>query len=852
MERNKLLSLKPAFIIAGIYFIIGISWIYLSDRVQSKLLISPEQQVLFQTFKGWFYVIITTILLLSLIIRHIHKTSQLIGLLTSDNILLNKILNKNIGFTILLTDKQGNVILTKGETLLVNIKSTQDFKKQEIKNIENFSSETINIFFRNLWQIKQSALQEMQISGKWYEIHGSIFIDEAGLTELALIVFKDITTNKIYEREISEERALNNSVQKETEQWKNSYESLNEKLKLITENLYNGIILTTVDTLGQPANIIEVNKETQNILNLKSEDINLPKLKELLKFKTNIEGDTLFKNNYHLNRQIVIELKLPQKGHQPKTIEIIGRYLNSANQTFVLFIIKDLSNYKYSTSDKNYLDYSNLLNYVNIGIMLFQHDRKCFYLNKTMKDILGIELPNKKVLSTEELVLLGQDIQMEEYLERCIEGSMIHVPSYQLKKLNGKWYESYFIPVKNKEDKKTTYIIRLVKDITPLIEFDQEIKELKRNLEESSMLKNIFLSNLSHEIRTPMNGISGFLDLLSTEKLNRTQKEYLRYIQQSSESLFNMLNSIIELSQLENKSISVNKKWFKISHLLNEIELFGRHNLLIKDNKRVIVKYKTVGEIEQEQIYSDEFKILSISKNILNNAIKYTNKGIIDVSIEITQEECIEIIIKDTGSGIKSSNLNSIFFPFATFNSNDEVVYGGLGLGLSIAKKYVELLGGSILVKSTEGKGSEFIVKTPIGISNIITPEKKEGLVFKKILVIQYSYEELQVIQNQFKQLGSEVVFSPTGTEALEKILNEPEINLIITDIHLTDMESVELLTALRRMHSKIPVIAQTSYFIKEEYDQYIKAGFEDYISKPLKTSQIFHMVIGGDLNHSN
>lgn len=840
MKKTITHSRRPALYIAVIYFLVGLCWIYFSDRLEQFLPITFNDHILFQTLKGWLYIITTAILLYALIVGQIRKRNQLIELLTSDNHILNKILGKNAGFSILLTDKHGKVVLAKGELLTIGEGASTNSKKHDLNHLEQLNSESVNTFLSHLWRNKQATLHEFQLSEKWYEISGHIISSEIYQSELALLIFKDESNVKKREHKIIECQELISIKEKEAAKWKYYYDSTLGKLELLTENLYDGIIVTSVNIFGQAGRIIKVNKEACNIIN-SNEVVQLEDLKEYLLFKSPKEEELIFKNNFLLNQQVVVTPFIKNGKSNYKTVEIIGRYIKTERHPYVLFILRRVEVFLHKMEEDQEFNYKTLLDTIDFGIMLYLPDRNCFYLNHYVEKILRLSIPNKDGLSMDELETFGQDVNFEKHWESCIKGMKAHLPPYKLTKQEGKWFDSTLIPIMGSQG-SLVCIMRVITDITPMMEFSNEIKALKNNLNESSMLKQVFLSNLSHEIRTPMNGISGFLSLLEFEDLTQTQRQYLDLIQQSSETLFNMLESIIELSQLENKSISTNKSWFKFSDLVKEIELAGRYEMSKHPNSKVAIRFNTPEYFVHEQVYSDQEKIISISKQLINNAVKFTPQGTIDVKLLITPDDYFELTVKDTGVGIKGHNLNTIFLPFATFNTESSMLFGGLGLGLPIVQRYTQLLGGNISVKSSEGKGSDFKVIIPLTFGDVSKPQPDKVYLFRKVLIIQYNVETSNDNYSQFHQFDMEVIYSTNGTEALEIVLEHPDIDLIITDINLTDMSSFELLLALRKMHLIVPVIVQTTFFVREEKDKFIKAGFEDYLSKPIYASQLFQL----------
>ena len=479
MNNRKLKSIKPAFIITSVYILIGASWIYLSDRIPLLLNASREEEIIIQTIKGWFYILATGFLLFFLIKQQIKKRNRLITLLTSDNLLLNEILNKSSDFSIFVVDQQGNIILTKGEVINL-IKTTKNGRDK----IEDLFSETITTFFSSLWQIKQASLQEYQILGKWYQVSGSILKDETEETELAVLIFKDITAQKRTDNELLKSITLINTLHTETDNWKTAHKILNNQSQIIKENLYNGIILTSVNSSGQPSQILEINRATREIFNLPDQEISLGELSNIIKNQNHGKERLLFENNYQLNRQIVTNLLIKRLNQPSREIEITGRYVSSEKEWYVLFILKDKTSYSTHSFGQLNVDHKKMLNSLTIGLMLFHAGGKCFFMNKTMEQLLGVEISDEDELLLEDLETLGQDIHLNDHLEKCFTGQIVRVPLHKLKKQSNQWFESIFIPVES--DQQTPfYVVRIVRDVTQFVELSQEIKILKEEINKS-------------------------------------------------------------------------------------------------------------------------------------------------------------------------------------------------------------------------------------------------------------------------------------------------------------------------------------------------------------------------------
>ncbi len=265
--------------------------------------------------------------------------------------------------------------------------------------------------------------------------------------------------------------------------------------------------------------------------------------------------------------------------------------------------------------------------------------------------------------------------------------------------------------------KEALKIYELEKENKELIETlkktNEKLKIEKEKVENSNKLKSIFLQNISHEIRTPMNGIMGFSKLLENNNLpDEDRHKYINIIIRSGERLLKIIDDIVEISQLVTKQININNTKINISNLFEDIYSIcvSQSN---KDNLKIILKNEITPE--NSIVFCDETKISRITTNILDNAIRYTEKGIIEMICKI-QNNILEVSVKDTGIGIAKDMHDEIFERFSQEDENISQVYNGLGLGLAIVKENINLLGGTIKLESEKGKGSVFTFKIPVTV----------------------------------------------------------------------------------------------------------------------------------------
>jgi signal transduction histidine kinase len=243
-----------------------------------------------------------------------------------------------------------------------------------------------------------------------------------------------------------------------------------------------------------------------------------------------------------------------------------------------------------------------------------------------------------------------------------------------------------------------------------LIDQNAELIKAKERAEESDKLKTEFLNNMSHEIRTPMNGIVGFSKLLNNPSLStKKQQYYTQIIENSSDQLLQVINDILEISSLGTKQVMVEETEFNLNELFAEV--YSIHKIKT-DEKNIEIKIVKGLPDSKSLVRLDKMKILKVLNNLIENAIKFTSEGFVEFGYQVVDENLM-IHVKDTGIGVSTENFDKIFGRFAQEEKNTSKNYGGLGLGLSIAKENAELINGSISLESEKGKGTTFYFKIP-------------------------------------------------------------------------------------------------------------------------------------------
>ena len=371
----------------------------------------------------------------------------------------------------------------------------------------------------------------------------------------------------------------------------------------------------------------------------------------------------------------------------------------------------------------------------------------------------------------------------------------------------------------------------------------------KEKAEESDKLKSAFLANMSHEIRTPMNGILGFSDLLKLPGLTGLQQqEYISIIEKSGNRMLNIINDIVDISKIEAGLMIVNNKDSNINKKIEFIYIFFKPQV---EEKGMQFFFKNALPTKEATISTDSEKVYSILTNLVKNAIKYTKEGTIEFGY-IKKDKTLEFYVKDTGIGIPKDRQSAIFERFVQADITDKMARQGAGLGLSISKAYVEMLGGSIWVESEEGIGSTFYFTLPYNAEPLeknvvgkVVLAQDEGNQIKnlKILIAEDDDTSDMLITINIDKFGKEILKARNGFEAVEVCRNNPDTDLILMDIQMPVMNGHEATRQIRKFNKDVVIIAQTAFGLSGDREKAIEAGCNDYISKPINRAKLLELI---------
>ena len=356
-------------------------------------------------------------------------------------------------------------------------------------------------------------------------------------------------------------------------------------------------------------------------------------------------------------------------------------------------------------------------------------------------------------------------------------------------------------------------------------------------------LKSSFLANMSHEIRTPLNAIVGFSNLLADGTIKEEERDqYISIINNSNETLLQLIDDILDVSMIEADQVKINKVTFSVSELMQNLK--KTYDAVLKEKKKEQLLLQLSVPRDDYWITTDPIRINQVMVNFLNNAIKFTEKGTIEFGFERDGEK-LKFFVKDTGIGIEQKHLKYLFDRFYKIENDNKKLYRGTGIGLYLCKRIVELLGGTIHVESEFGKGSMFyfylpaenLTIEPAVVSNNKTEKTKQKTSTTKatILIVEDDESSRIYFKKVLEEMNWKVLEATGGKEGVDIFAHQEDIKVVLLDIRLPGISGFDILKELKKIRPEVPVIAQTAFAMSGDKEKCLTAGFDDYLSKPVK-----------------
>jgi PAS domain S-box-containing protein len=637
-------------------------------------------------------------------------------------------------------------------------------------------------------------------------------------------------------------------------------ESENRLVSLIT-NLQNGILVEdenrrVVLTNEMYCDMFGINASPENLKGEDSADY-VDKTKELFKDPDFFEEEMLS----------LLEFQKPALDEllEMKDGRILKRdYIPICNNKIYkghLWKYTDVTAEKYAENTLRIREekYRSIIDNMNLGLLEVDTEENIIFANQCFCDMSGYELDELLGKRAAQIFAKGENIElMDQKNEERKRGTP----------------DAYEIVVKNKRGQVRWWLVSgaprytdqgelvgsigIHLDITDQKQLEIELTAAREQAEQSTRSKEVFLANMSHEIRTPMNAILGMSNQLAKSPLTKKQLFYLDAINAASENLLVIINDILDLSKIEAGKLSLEKIAFEPKAVIKRAIQALNHKA---EEKGLALTNSILDERVSEVMLGDPYRLNQVLLNIISNAVKFTEKGGVDIKLEVINDgknsQTVQITVKDTGIGMDEKFRKSLFEKFSQEDASVTRQYGGTGLGMSICRQLIELMDGEIFVESEKGSGTtmSFVVTFPRGKvedlpSREIFVADEKMLVGKKILVVDDNEMNRLLATTILGNYGAETFESENGQESVE-FLAANAVDLVLMDIQMPVMNGFDAARYIREHISKdLPMIALTANAIKGDNEKCVEAGLNSYLAKPFKEEDLMKMIAG--MLHTN
>ncbi len=572
-----------------------------------------------------------------------------------------------------------------------------------------------------------------------------------------------------------------------------------------------------------------------------------------------------------LKRIFEIE-KLPEKGisiiirfaHKNKTLLYFEGNLKSkvnpdGEAMCILFNARDITEVKKSDQyiQEQREKFYSILNQINDAYIEVDDTFNITFFNSEALKILHCfkqDLRGKNILE-----LLNEDsrIKAQKAFNNAVTKKE-HVEINSLVHVNQDRTITYFdisiTPILD-PDENFSGLWVLLKDITSRKRTEEKLVEAKTHAEKSNRIKTEFLTNLSHEIRTPMNAIIGYTDLMLDDESLINHREYLNIIKESGGLLLSIIDDILDLSKIEAGAIRTELTSVSLENIFKQVEQTSR--ILLKDKEKNIKLTGNLSSDISRFVMSDPIRLQQVLYNLMYNAVKFTDRGHIDFGCRLSDEKTLLFHVEDSGIGIPSGYHDIIFESFTQVDNSMSKIHTGTGLGLTISKKLINLMGGNIWAKSNTGKkkGSTFYFTLPYIPSDEMKPADRDTMRIAgpveemRILVAEDNIINQKLLKTILEKEGYIVETADNGFETLVRMNSKPTIDLVLMDIQMPELDGFQTTKKIREMENEkgmeigIPIIAITASAMKSERDLCINCGCNNYLTKPIDKTVLLRMI---------
>ena len=395
-----------------------------------------------------------------------------------------------------------------------------------------------------------------------------------------------------------------------------------------------------------------------------------------------------------------------------------------------------------------------------------------------------------------------------------------------------------------------THYLKISEEISSFKKLEDNLRKSNKRTKLENQSRNSFMANMSHEIRTSINGIIGFSELLKSNNLSEEQQvRYIEIIEESSRHLLLLTDDIIDISKIEASELKLKKDACSLNTTFNELSKQFHQMKTQKNKGQLEIRFRKPQLKHHDYIFTDQKRLNQVLLNLFDNALKFTEKGHIEVGYQLLTNKKLQFYIEDTGSGIPNNQLKTIFNRTSQHTHSIKNKDGGAGLGLAICDGLVKLLGGTINVKSTPNKGSIFYFTIPYDKISSPPKERKKSTTnnydFKGFIIliaedVDYNFEYLKEILRETK---ASILWAKDGIDVLN-LYKKNKVDLILMDIQLPEIDGYEATRTIRETNQDIPIIAQTAYSMSNEHQQCLAAGCNEVLTKPIMMKEMLDTLV--------
>ncbi|TGE85776.1 two-component system sensor histidine kinase/response regulator [Pseudoalteromonas sp. KS88] len=630
--------------------------------------------------------------------------------------------------------------------------------------------------------------------------------------------------------------------------------------KTSNESRLAAILSTAIDgivTIDQKGNVLSFNKAAEHIFGWQEAEVQGNNVKMLMDDEISKHHDSYLskakKNTFDVKAVIGVNRDVFAKHKNGNVFPIrlgVGEVEQPNQDPLYVGFITDLTEQRKLQQDlvTKEQQYRSLMDNMPGVVFRCQINEKwsMIFISPNINEMTGY-IPNEfinKDIEYGDLLFKDDIAHINKAVEHAIAKKEQYSIEYRVRHRNGKliWILEKGSFEFNQQG-EAIWIDGVLVDISERREYEDKLKLAKVAAEEAAQAKQSFMANMSHEIRTPMNSIIGFSDLLMDTPLDQEQQKHLVTVNNAARSLLRLLNEVLDSAKLEKGKLTIEPVHFNLQPVLDSII----STFWLEAKKKDLEITLTIKNSVHKAYYGDPDRIRQVLTNLIGNAIKFTEQGSIHVTVSTTQNDHLFFEVQDTGIGIAPERIKAIFQPFEQADGTTTRRFGGTGLGTTISKQLVELMGGTINLVSKENKGSCFFFSLPLEVGNENLIDYFDGLHTQlpalRILVVDDIEQNVELLRLLLSRDDHTVSTANNGLEALA-IFEQQDFDVILMDIHMPQCDGITATQKIRELeqHKQLkntPIIALTASVLQQDKLTAKKAGMNGFANKPVDINQL-------------